>query len=229
MKVNSNYQSQSFGSIKLTNNAKKAIESLNPNSVEDMKKFSDIANDIKHKFSMYNMYTYKSKVYMLEAAIAVSTTFLTYNEIPLAYIKKYNLVNEWRQILYLNNRYQYDSRDANKQTFGFLDLNNIDLSEPYLNLTGYATWFKEINNVQQKLYIGNYDLFKQDSTVDLYTDNLCSKSLILCYPYSNEIRELTYDEYTNLVNFERNRPKSKGEKIATKSKSKRKLGLGKRF
>ena len=188
--------------------------------IEDLKCYNDDKNDIHCKFSIYRICEYNKKYYMIEGALGVNISFLSYDFRPLAYIKKY-LQQEWNNIQYLTKvkksiimQKKLKNKNINKKVQDSDDIINvignidsINVSDPVLCVTGYSTVFKEIDNINNKNFIQRDDFNQNLSSYDIYLKKIEDDKYVFMYPYVDDVYQLNTLQFNELRRFERDRLK----------------------
>ena len=141
---------------------------------------------------------------MLEATIAIVSSFLTIGTKPLSNMLKNNQIDASRQISTIYNPL---IRDKNIPIIN----REFNVGNVVLNVTGYVTWFKHIDNPQNKIYIPEIFLGQKKLSDDIYVNETKeSNGQILLYSFDKKDdnpSELDVDTFNKLVKFERNRDK----------------------
>ena len=140
---------------------------------------------------------------MLESALAITSSFLSLNNVPLAYIEAKKGFNELK-----NKISQIHNITIKNKNVPIIDLNTFDVRNVVLNVTGYTTWFKHINDSINKTYIPEDYLNQKNLSNDVYVEkSKRSNGLILEHEFTSNHDELGVDMFNKLVQFERERNK----------------------
>ena len=165
--------------------------------------YNDDKNDLKVKFSIYRLFKKEIiknsyVIYMLEGALALTLSVLSYKNKSL-----YSLKNDnnylWDEFIRLNARNNY------------IDLNTINLLNPVINITGYTTIFKKLDFL---LRYEPQSAWNQDkNSKDIYT---YKTERTVSYSYGKDIilnnSFNSINLFKELIEFETRRPKHESEK-----------------
>ena len=177
--------------------------------IENIKTYDDEKDDISYKLALYRLVKKDylniddNPIYMIESALAISTSFLSYNYQPLAYLRNLNN-DKWKEFLQFNNE------SPNSIVKPFLDLDTIDITKPIINICSYTSWFKHIADAESKIYVRDGEFNQSYKYNDVYVNKTrLTKGYVFAFPLNNDIIEpITNLEFNVLKNHERFRDKS---------------------
>jgi len=181
--------------------------------IDGQKKYFQ-SSDEHYKFAIDRKVTFNNRNYIIEASVAVVSTYLTSGkDIPIAFIKKNSYDPDMKQayemIKNANNIYR------KKWNIDIIKLNNLELYRNFvLAILGYSTWIKEVDenwNYDDSLEL-NYDKEEHKGKIDLYTKynndevNIEPDHIFISYfnnfNFPTKINEETFN---SMKNFEINR------------------------
>ena len=163
---------------------------------KDLFSYRDDSDDAKFKFSISRYCIYKNETYMLEAALAISGSYLSYMFSPLAYIQNNDTI-KWQEVIDKLNQCNHSN------------ILNCNLNDIVVNVCGYTTWFKHIDSNYQ--YTPEIFLNQKPYSKDVYTSQLTSTDHDI-FLESNNDAYLTKSQFDTLVQFEKDRPKEDDQK-----------------
>ena len=182
-----------------------------------------------YKFSVYQKLQFNNQNYILEAALAIQTTYLTARGRPL-FLLNPNSFKDHQLIVNLKNSlnsYKKIAKSLKRPKIDLVDLNNLSQYNKFVILVaGYATVFKAVDSNWQYIpdHPLNHDPEPEDEKTDIYvkvkrTNAIIPSNHIFTIPFKNDnIIQLTKNEYNDLVDFETIRWQN--HKITTKIKEK---------
>ena len=187
-----------------------------------IKRYDDDLDDLHCKFSIYKLFNYNGRLFMLEGALGVNISILSYDFKPLIQIK-----NEYDEIFekFINEvgsvyrsklnsdakknkgiSKRYNSSNDEKISI-FNTINNLNLEKPIISVTGYSSIFKEVEKDSLR-FIPRLDFNQNQYSNDLYVSKVVDKDLLLCFPIDEgEITNLETSEFEAMKRFEKARPK----------------------
>ena len=176
------------------------IKNLILNHKEDTFMWDDKTCDVCHKLSLYQKCSYMNHPFILEAAIGVTSSFLSYNGTLLTFMNSTEL----------NILRKQDILKIIIDSF-----KNHDFTKGVLNITGYSTWFrlnKSFEDLSSYIPCTTHPYkFNQDpnSSIIFVDDVKRTDGLIIQYPYRDDdsIIQLTTDQFNLLRQYEERRPK----------------------
>lgn len=209
-------------SSELTDLLIKKFKTVYP-SITAIKEYDDRFNDVHCKFSIYKLLNFKNALYMLEGALAVNISILSYDKKPLINIKNTHdeasfqtLMNKvssvYRSKLNSDIKKQkgvpkHNTNIKDEKINILQNIDKIDLTKPILSITGYSTIFKEVDKDTLR-YVPNQDFGQDQYSNDIYVSQVTDKDLLLCFPIDNgESSKLKDSEFETLRRFEKARPK----------------------
>lgn len=164
--------------------------------IDDIVNYDDDL-DTQFKLSTYRICSFEDKLFMIEGAVGTSITPVIYKSKPVFKRFRDDIMRD--EIIEKNSNFE--------NGHGLIDISNIDAyRKPVLNICGYATWVKFINNIEDRTFIQSNRL-GQKNLPDLYIDR--------SYPdrkYEVEIanpKGILKEEYDILMDFEKHRKKNK--------------------
>ena len=127
---------------------------LHVDKLEDIVNYNDNM-DTQFKVSTYRICKFEDKLLMIEGAVGLSITPVIYKSKPV--FKQFKIEKLKNEIIEKN--LAFDGGNIDKYKY------------PVLNICGYATWVKFINNINDKTFIPNKRL-GQNNLNELYIDAL---------------------------------------------------------
>lgn len=137
MKVFKKYQLYYNDSVSLEN---RLIENFFQiyQDIPSINDWDDNVNDVPHKICLYRRFKYMSKYYVLEAALPLTVSLLSYKFKPL---------------FQLQNSLMYNEILNNTKIMSMIDILHTNLNNPVINITGYTTWFRYVTDINKMDYI----------------------------------------------------------------------------
>lgn len=165
------------------------------------------------KFAIQQKFIYENTNYILEAALAIQSTYITANKIIICHLKPgYGKIGRtYNNLVNTNNQYKKKLIQEGLPEKDLVYLDHLEwYQEPALLISGYTTTFKTVDFNWQ--YISNhslnYDPDPKYKKYDVYTEvedksYVLTKDHIFIVPFKNDTPlPLSKETYDDLVNFE---------------------------
>ena len=177
------------------------------NSISEVPKYNCFTEDDHYKFCFNTIITSDYvKFYKVESALALASTFITYNRVPVTYIWKHNDNRslDYKKILKL----MYDVEELNStDTYSnhLLDIKNIErYNEPVITITGYTSTLKEVYSDGEYVEVGDGD-FNKFPDVYTYVGNTKDNVMVLERAINSGIIKVKPKLLEDFIKFERAR------------------------
>lgn len=159
--------------------------------------YTDDVDDIPIKLSLYSIVSYNGKLYMIESAVAAVITVFTLEGVPFSYINKGTSLYTRLDGMVEDFKYNH-----NGESFFALD---SCARGPVINITGYTTWVKHIQNLDDVSPCDDVDLGHRNIS-DVYIKKAYE---VMSLPYNMDYNVYPIDKETFniMAKFEKERVK----------------------